>query len=89
MKHAFGKSVELKINVQNDEILLLGQAEEAAGKLLQGSLVLNLSESIKVKSINLSFVGKMKVSWSEGSVLNKNISQKKYTHTKANTYLLH
>jgi HEPN domain-containing protein len=68
MKHAFGKSVELKINVQNDEILLLGQAEEAAGKLLQGSLVLNLSEPIKVKSINLSFVGKMKVSWSEGII---------------------
>lgn len=68
---AFGKSVELKINVENDEILLLGQTEEAAGKLLQGSLELNLSEPIKVKSINLSFIGKMKVSWSEGKLYYK------------------
>lgn len=66
MMHAFGKRVELKINVDSDEILLLGHADEAAGKMMQGSLILNLSEAIKVKSINLSFIGKMKVSWAEG-----------------------
>lgn len=67
MIHAFGKHVDLKINVLSDEIVFLGETSEAAGRLLQGSLVLNVSESIKVKSINLSFVGKMKVSWSEGN----------------------
>lgn len=66
MMQAFGKSIELKINVDTEEVLLLGHAEEAAGKMLQGSVVLNLSEPIKVKAINLSFIGKMKVSWSEG-----------------------
>lgn len=68
MKHAFGKSVELKINVLSDEVVLLGHADEAAGKLLQGSLVLNIAEPIKVKSISMSFIGKMKVSWAEGIV---------------------
>lgn len=72
MIHAFGKNIELKINIVSDEILLLGHADEAAGKLLQGTLVLNLAEAIKVKSVSLSFVGKMKVSWAEGnSKLNK------------------
>ncbi|CEP14986.1 hypothetical protein [Parasitella parasitica] len=66
MISAFGKSIDLKINVQSDEIVFLGHANEAAGKMLQGSLILNVSEPIKVKSVNLSFVGKMKVSWSEG-----------------------
>lgn len=67
--NAFGKSIELKINVHSEEILLLGEAEEAAGKMLQGSLVLNLTEPIKVKSIHMSFIGKMKVSWSEGKYI--------------------
>lgn len=65
--NAFGKSIELKINVHSDEIILVGAAEEAAGKTLHGSLVLNLTEPIKVKSIIMSFMGKMKVSWSEGN----------------------
>jgi hypothetical protein len=66
--HAFRKNLELKINVVSDEIILLGQPEEAAGKLLQGTVSLNLLEPIKVKSIQLSFIGKMKVSWSEGKL---------------------
>ena len=73
MISAFGKSIDLKINVQSDEIVLLGHANEAAGKMLQGSLILNISEPIKVKSVNLSFVGKMKVSWSEGKKLKDRI----------------
>ena len=64
--HGFGKRIELKINVLSDEVVLLGQPQEAAGKMLQGTLSLNVNEPIKVKSINLSFIGKMKVSWSEG-----------------------
>jgi hypothetical protein len=69
MMHAFGKSIEFKIDVHSNEILLLGHADEAAGKMLQGSLVLNLTEPIKVKAVNLSFIGKMKVSWSEGKII--------------------
>lgn len=66
MMHAFGKSIEFKIDVHSKEILLLGHPDEAAGKMLQGSLILKLTEAIKVKAVNLSFAGKMKVSWSEG-----------------------
>jgi hypothetical protein len=81
MMNAFGKNIELKINILSEEIVLLGHAEEAAGKMLQGSLVLNTTEPIKVKSIHLSFIGKMKVSWSEGKglffLINKQIRKEK------------
>lgn len=68
--HAFGKGLELKINVESEEVVLLGHPDEAAGKTLQGTLSLNLPEAIKVKTISLSFIGKMKVSWSEGKTTN-------------------
>jgi hypothetical protein len=68
MINAFGKSIDLKIVVNSDEILFLGQPEEAAGKLLRGSIHLNLTEPIKARSIHLSFTGKMKVSWVEGKI---------------------
>ncbi|EPB87825.1 hypothetical protein HMPREF1544_05354 [Mucor circinelloides 1006PhL] len=83
MISAFGKSIDLKINVQSDEIVLLGHANEAAGKMLQGSLILNISEPIKVKSVNLSFVGKMKVSWSEG------VGHHQHFHKQERTILSH
>lgn len=83
MKHAFGKSVELKINVLSDEVVLLGHADEAAGKLLQGSLVLNIAEPIKVKSISMSFIGKMKVSWAEG------VGPHQHYHKQERTILSH
>ncbi|GAA5800431.1 hypothetical protein HPULCUR_005861 [Helicostylum pulchrum] len=83
MMNAFGKSIELKINVHSEEILLLGEAEEAAGKMLQGSLVLNLTEPIKVKSIHMSFIGKMKVSWSEG------VGHHQHYHKQERTILSH
>lgn len=60
------KQSQLRIDVLDDEILLHGQAEESAGKLLQGTLVLDISEPMKVRSVILKFTGKMKVSWSEG-----------------------
>ncbi|GAA5815299.1 hypothetical protein MFLAVUS_008805 [Mucor flavus] len=81
--NAFGKTIELKINVHSEEILLLGEAEEAAGKMLQGSLVLNLTEPIKVKSIHMSFIGKMKVSWSEG------VGHHQHYHKQERTILSH
>jgi hypothetical protein len=57
---------ELKIILENQEIILLGHASESAGKLLRGSLVLHLTEPMKVRSVTLLFSGKMKVAWSEG-----------------------
>ncbi|OAD67179.1 hypothetical protein PHYBLDRAFT_151789 [Phycomyces blakesleeanus NRRL 1555(-)] len=66
----FGKS-QLEIQVTTDEILLQGQADESAGKLLQGTLVLNLAEQTKIRSIVLEFIGKMRVSWSEGPAHNQ------------------
>lgn len=61
-----GKTNQLRIEVVNDEIVLHGQAQESAGKLLQGTLVLSSSEPMKVRSVRLIFVGTMKVSWSDG-----------------------
>ncbi|KAI9265951.1 hypothetical protein BY458DRAFT_437922 [Sporodiniella umbellata] len=61
-----GKSSDLKIQVSSADIILFGHSSESSGKLLQGSVVLNLLEPMKVRSITLNFLGKMKVSWSEG-----------------------
>ncbi|KAI8141118.1 hypothetical protein BJV82DRAFT_671103 [Fennellomyces sp. T-0311] len=61
-----GRPGQLQINVVDDQILLHGQAEESAGKLLQGSVTLDLAEPMKVRAVHLKFSGKMKVSWSEG-----------------------
>ncbi|CAO3585266.1 unnamed protein product [Absidia cylindrospora] len=66
MVHAIRKSVELRIDLEDEPILLMGTPEESAGKMLRGVLHLNTTEPIKVKAISLRFVGKMKVSWSEG-----------------------
>jgi hypothetical protein len=60
------KTHELAIDLVSTEIVLMGHAFESAGKSLRGSVVLNLIEPMKVRSINLHFTGKMKVSWSEG-----------------------
>ncbi|KAI8329325.1 hypothetical protein BC941DRAFT_443242 [Chlamydoabsidia padenii] len=66
MVHGFTKTVDLKINVNSDEIYFFGQPEESAGKLLQGTVCLTLAEAIKVKRLTLDFKGKMKVQWTEG-----------------------
>lgn len=60
------KTNELKIELASEEIVLMGHASESAGKMLRGSVILNLTEPMKVRSVILSFTGKMKVSWSEG-----------------------
>ncbi|ORE07957.1 hypothetical protein BCV72DRAFT_304208 [Rhizopus microsporus var. microsporus] len=61
-----GKSSELKIELSSTDVILFGHASESSGKALQGSVILSLSEPMKVRSITLNFVGKMKVAWSEG-----------------------
>ncbi|KAK4511617.1 uncharacterized protein ATC70_012833 [Mucor velutinosus] len=63
MRH---KASELQIDLENEEIVLLGHSSESAGKLLRGTVTLNLTEPMKIKSVTLLFIGKMKVSWSEG-----------------------
>lgn len=60
------KANELKIDLVSSEIVLLGHASESSGKMLRGSIILSLTEPMKVRSVTLSFTGKMKVSWSEG-----------------------
>ncbi|KAI9013857.1 hypothetical protein CLU79DRAFT_768276 [Phycomyces nitens] len=66
----FGKS-QLEIQVATDEILLQGQAEESAGRSLQGTVVLTLAEQTRIRSIGLEFTGKMRVGWSEGPAHNQ------------------
>ncbi|KAG1013670.1 hypothetical protein G6F27_001678 [Rhizopus arrhizus] len=62
---------------------MVEQPEEAPGKLLQGTVSLNLLEPIKVKSIQLSFIGKMKVSWSEG------VGHQQHFHKQGRTIISH
>jgi hypothetical protein len=57
---------ELRIDLPTPETILLGHASESAGKMLQGSIILNLVEPMKVRSVTLCFTGKMKVLWAEG-----------------------
>ncbi|KAL0089117.1 hypothetical protein F4703DRAFT_1733036 [Phycomyces blakesleeanus] len=83
MVNAIRKTNELRIDLTTDEIVLLGEADESAGKLLQGSLLLTLAEPIKVKSICLKFSGKMKVSWSEG------VGHHQHYHKQERTILQH
>lgn len=68
------KTNELKIDLSSTEIVLLGNTSESAGKLLRGTVSLNLSEPMKVRSVSLNFTGKMKVAWSEGNFPFHNMS---------------
>ncbi|EIE76017.1 hypothetical protein RO3G_00721 [Rhizopus delemar RA 99-880] len=61
-----GKSSDLKIELSSTDVILYGHSSESSGKLLQGSVILSLSEPMKVRSITLNFLGKIKVAWSEG-----------------------
>ncbi|KAI8975082.1 hypothetical protein BDF20DRAFT_876824 [Mycotypha africana] len=60
------KTFDLKIEVENKEIVLIGYPSEAAGKVLRGKVILTLEEPMKLRAITLNFLGKMKVAWSEG-----------------------
>ncbi|KAL0075699.1 hypothetical protein J3Q64DRAFT_1769164 [Phycomyces blakesleeanus] len=57
---------DFAINVESPEIVLHGSIEESAGVILRGSVVLNCTETTKIRSISLKFQGKAKVHWSEG-----------------------
>lgn len=80
MVHGFTKTVDLKIYPTCDEIYFFGQPEESAGKLLQGTVNLTLTETIKVKRLTLDFKGKMKVQWTEGP---------QHTHKQERTIIQH
>jgi hypothetical protein len=66
-----GKSSDLKIELSSTDVILYGHSSESSGKLLQGSVILSLSEPMKVRSITLNFLGKIKVAWSEGKLISK------------------
>lgn len=57
---------EFKIHLDDDQLILHGSAEESAGVILRGSVVLNCHEQTKVKSIVLKFIGVSNVNWIEG-----------------------
>lgn len=61
---------QLKIHVESDTLVLRGSPEESVGCVLRGCLILHVKETIKVKSINLNFAGRMKVQWSERMLIN-------------------
>lgn len=63
-----GKSSDLKIELSSTDVILYGHSSESSGKLLQGTVILSLSEPMKVRSITLNFLGKIKVAWSEGKL---------------------
>ncbi|CDH53682.1 arrestin domain-containing protein [Lichtheimia corymbifera JMRC:FSU:9682] len=56
----------LNIQLESDQIILHGLAEESAGATIRGSVTLDCIESTKIKSIALKLVGKNTVWWSEG-----------------------
>ncbi|KAI9492050.1 hypothetical protein BDB00DRAFT_459522 [Zychaea mexicana] len=78
-----GRPGQLQINVVEDAVLLHGQADESAGKLLQGSVTLDLAEPMKVRAVHLKFSGKMNVSWSEG------IGHHQHYHKQERTLISH
>ncbi|CAO3621690.1 unnamed protein product [Mucor hiemalis] len=57
---------DFHINIENEHIILHGNVDESAGVMLRGSVVLNCHETTKVRTISLKFIGKAKVSWTEG-----------------------
>ncbi|ORX58207.1 hypothetical protein DM01DRAFT_1319001 [Hesseltinella vesiculosa] len=67
MVHSFtSKVVDLKIVPDNDTVIFFGQAQESAGTILQGKVLLHTSEPLKIKRLTLVFKGKMRVQWTEG-----------------------
>ncbi|KAI8879880.1 E set domain-containing protein [Backusella circina FSU 941] len=61
------KTYELDIKLSTPEIIMMGSSSESAGKLLQGTVTLNLTEPMKIRSIVLNFLGQVKAEWFEGS----------------------
>jgi hypothetical protein len=55
----------INIHVENDTLVLRGNPEESVGCVLRGCLIFQVKENIKVKSITMKLIGKMRVQWSE------------------------
>ncbi|KAI8097818.1 uncharacterized protein B0P05DRAFT_458167, partial [Gilbertella persicaria] len=56
---------QLKIHVENDTLIMRGSPEESVGCVLRGCVVLHVKESMKVKSVSLNLVGRIKIQWNE------------------------
>lgn len=57
---------EFRIHLDDDQVILHGSAEESAGVILRGSVILNCHDQTKIKSISLKFLGVTNVNWTEG-----------------------
>lgn len=66
---SFTHASEFRIQLDDDHVILHGSAEESAGAILRGSVILNCHEQIKVKSITLKLIGITNVSWCEGNII--------------------
>lgn len=58
-------SHHIKIHVESDTLVLRGSPEESVGCVLRGCIILHTRETMKIKSISLNLMGKMKVQWNE------------------------
>lgn len=58
--------VKLNIQVENNDMIMFGSADESSGCVLRGVLRFTLTQPIKVKSIGIRFTGKSLLTWSEG-----------------------
>ncbi|KAG0795926.1 hypothetical protein G6F57_003232 [Rhizopus arrhizus] len=56
---------ELKIQLENDTLVIRGSPQESVGCVIRGCVVLITKEALKVKSIHLNLLGKMKIHWNE------------------------
>lgn len=62
---------DLKIELENKEIVLLDQGNGTTAKPLKGTIKFTPDKSMNVRSISLLFYGKMRVSWIEGTSHNR------------------
>src|SRR5436305_5667567 len=56
-----------QIRLQDSTLTMRGSQTESVGCVLRGQLVLAITEPTKFKEIKLSFQGKSKISWVEGT----------------------
>ncbi|KAI7896510.1 uncharacterized protein EV154DRAFT_492510 [Mucor mucedo] len=85
---SFTHASDFHIQLDDTHIILHGSAEESAGSILRGSVILNCQEQIKVKSVTLKLIGITKVNWSEGNGPNqRNYRAKQVLIEKELTFL--
>ncbi|KAI8359077.1 hypothetical protein EDC96DRAFT_514093 [Choanephora cucurbitarum] len=58
-------NLQIKLNVENDHLILHGSPTESVGCVLRGTMIIKLKEPTKIKSISLEFSGKCNTSWLE------------------------